>query len=518
MRGRGSVFFVLFVSFVADSVFAPLVARQQSDITDTDLERASNGHSIILGSPAAGNRATTLPLEVYVARVLAGEAEPSAPDAALQALAIAIRTFATFNTGRHRRDGFDVCDTTHCQVPRPATPATRAAALATAGHILTYNGSPAEVFYSASCGGRSESAARMWPGINLPYLRSIVDDVHDDDVPWTFELTLPAVQQALGAIGFAGVRLTDVRVEERSESGRVTRLRLRGLQPDVIAGDQFRAAIGTRDIRSTAFSVSRDGTTLRFVGRGYGHGVGMCVIGAGRRARRGETAEAILATYYPGLIIGAVGNVIPAVDVTGAPVSSSRSAVEAASATLPITETVSSARVASGIIVHVPTGSPVTATDVERQAGRARDALSKILGTSVSPITIELHESLERFRAATGRPWWVSAVANGTAIDLAPAAVLEQRGGIEPALRQAVAELLVAPALVNRPAWVIVGAARYFARTTHSFPPAPGKLRCPADAELTLSVSASAQREAEARAEACFARAYAQTHDWRAVR
>jgi hypothetical protein len=64
-----------------------------------------------------------------------------------------------------------------------------------------------------------------------------------------------------------------------------------------------------------------------------------------------------------------------------------------------------------------------------------------------------------------------------------------------------------------------VGAARYFARNGAQ-PSAAARqdLRCPSDAELTLAISASAQREAEARAEACFARAYSRTRDWRAVR
>ena len=46
---------------------------------------------------------------------------------------------------------------------------------------------------------------------------------------------------------------------------------------------------------------SRRWSMLRFTGRGYGHGVGMCVIGAGARARRGESADEILRAYYPGL-------------------------------------------------------------------------------------------------------------------------------------------------------------------------------------------------------------------------
>ena len=83
----------------------------------------------------------------------------------------------------------------------------------------------------------------------------------------------------------------------------MTRLRLVGLRPDVISGDRFRLAIGAGELRSTAFELEARGSTLRFTGRGYGHGVGMCVIGAGRRAMRGESVEAILAKYFPGLTL-----------------------------------------------------------------------------------------------------------------------------------------------------------------------------------------------------------------------
>ena len=66
----------------------------------------------------------TLSVDDYVAGVLAGEAARGSSPSALEALAITIRTFAMANRGRHRADGFDLCDTTHCQVLRKATAAT----------------------------------------------------------------------------------------------------------------------------------------------------------------------------------------------------------------------------------------------------------------------------------------------------------------------------------------------------------------------------------------------------------
>src|SRR5215510_16334961 len=109
--------------------------------TDRDLERASGGRTLAIGAVATG-AVSSIPLELYVARVLAGEGEPNAADAAQQALAVAIRTYAVVNAGRHRREGFDLCDTTHCQVLRAANESSRRAALATAGRVLTLGGRP----------------------------------------------------------------------------------------------------------------------------------------------------------------------------------------------------------------------------------------------------------------------------------------------------------------------------------------------------------------------------------------
>jgi stage II sporulation protein D len=284
------------------------VAQAQADGSDAALARASVGRVVTVGSPAAPGRVQAMPLEVYVARVLTGEAEPRAADAARQALAIAIRTYAVANAGRHRASGFDLCDTTHCQVPRAPGSDSRRAALVTAGQVLTYNGTLADVYYSASCGGRTEQGSAVWPNAGHPYLQSIDDDVHGGDAPWTLRLTLEEARQILLRAGYQGDRLRAVRIDGRTPSGRVAQLALSGMRPDGISGDAFRMAAGPADMRSTAFTLTTEGGVLHFTGRGYGHGVGLCVIGAGRRARRGESASAILRRYYPGLTVTALGS------------------------------------------------------------------------------------------------------------------------------------------------------------------------------------------------------------------
>jgi hypothetical protein len=323
------------------------------------------------------------------------------------------------------------------------------------------------------------------------------DDVHEEDVPWTLELTLGELRQALARAGFGGASLRSIEIDGYNPSGRVERLRLPGMRPNEIAGPAFREALGTTRIRSTAFTVERRGNVVRFSGRGYGHGVGMCVIGAGRRARRGESLDAILSQYYPNLQLSDLSGVSLAAREVAPPL------VEEA--------------LSSDVVVSVPRNSSVTARELERLTVTARDSLARTLGTQTSQVTVELHDSLDHFRLEVRRPWWVSAAVMGTTIDLAPASLLTQREGVETTLRTAMAELLMASALTERPAWVRVGGARYFGAAAR--PAVPSRsVSCPADAELTLAISAVAQREAEARAVQCFARSLARVSDWRLVK
>jgi SpoIID/LytB domain protein len=270
--------------------------------------RDAVGVTLRIGFAKAGGGYTVaaIPMDAYIARVLAGEAVRDSQPAALEALAIAVRTFALANRGRHRADDFDLCDQTHCQVVRAAVAATARAAQATSGRVLMRNGAPAQVFFSASCGGRTEIPSAVWPGAeDPPYLPSRDDDACGGAPAWTAEIHERDLLRALRASGFRGERLRAVRIAARNGSGRVARLTLEGLRPEQISGQDLRVVVGRtlgwQHIKSTAFELRRHDDAYRFSGRGSGHGVGMCVIGSARLAVRGATAEAILAHYFPGL-------------------------------------------------------------------------------------------------------------------------------------------------------------------------------------------------------------------------
>ncbi len=90
----------------------------------------------------------------------------------------------------------------------------------------------------------------------------------------------------------------------RDDSGRAAELGVRGEHAYTVRGDVLRAALnqtlGERAIQSTRFTLTRTGTRYDFAGTGFGHGVGLCQRGAAARARRGDSVEAILGTYFPG--------------------------------------------------------------------------------------------------------------------------------------------------------------------------------------------------------------------------
>ncbi|MGE0815314.1 MAG: SpoIID/LytB domain-containing protein [Vicinamibacterales bacterium] len=465
--------------------------------------------------PGGGVRVQTLPLEDYVAAVLSGEGQPTAGAAAQEALAIVIRTFAAANLHRHRAEGYDLCDTTHCQVLRPTLPAARAAALATAGQVLLDEGRPAFVFYSASNGGRPALASEVWPGAKDYAPGAPTDDACTAEPGWTAEITTADLERALRAAGATGRRLRGVSVLSRTPSDRAGTLRVDGFTPDTISAHELRMALGrtldVRVLRSTAFEVARSSSGYRFTGVGYGHGVGFGVVCAGNRAARGESTAAILRAYFRDLRVGPAplaGDASAARVASSAP--SGGPAPAAAPSAVPAAGPVrSGAAPAMPADVHLalPPGEEGDRDALLALVRRARDDVAARAEVDAPPLlTVTAHASREGFGLATGQPWWVYGATVGTAIDVAPIGTLRDRGALESTLRFEVASAVLGPHLADAPAWVRIGAAAYYARQTPLPTPRDPRIQCPSDAELLRPVSGGAQLEAMARAERCVGR------------
>ncbi len=262
----------------------------------------------------AGSRIVELPLEKYVAAALAGESSVFGSSEALKAMAVVARTYAIRMRGRHAAEGFDLCASTHCQhIDLDAvTPRLQQIADATAGEMLWYRGKLAFTPYSLDCGGRTEDASAVWPEENAPYLKS-----HDDPYcsragssEWHWSAAGAGVAEALLRQGLhSPARLTEIRVLQRTASGRAQQLELDGDAPVRIAAGAFRFAIGRElgwnTLRSDWFDAHAANGKLLFTGRGSGHGVGLCQRGADLMMAEGRGYREILAYYFPGTSPGA---------------------------------------------------------------------------------------------------------------------------------------------------------------------------------------------------------------------
>lgn len=452
----------------------------------------------------------TLAVEDYVARVISGEGQPRAGAAAQQALAIVIRTFAAANRHRHRGEGYDLCDTTHCQVMRPVLPAAREAAQATAGQILLDKGLPAFVFYSAHNGGTPALASEVWPGAT-DYPPGETHDACGDEPGWTSVIPSADVERAVRAAGLNG-RLRGMTIVDRTTSGRAGRLRVDGFTPNTITAHEFRMAVGRtlgwQLVKSTAFDVSTDGRTYRFDGVGYGHGVGLCVVGAGKRAARGEDAATILHAYFRDLTIApatALTTLTRATPPSGASGGTApRSAPADASApasSIPVEPA------AADVRLTLPPADEADREQLLRLVRGTRDDVALRALLKPPPfLAVTVHPTLDAFSHATGQPWWVNAATVGPSIDLAPVSHLRQRGLLEAAIRYEVAWAVLAPALPKAPAWVKVGAAMMYAAPPSDATVAGARVTCPTDGEVLRPLSGGAQREAYLRAERCVRR------------
>jgi stage II sporulation protein D len=267
-----------------------------------------------------GGRIESVPLDEYVLASALSEVVPvGESDAAVATIyevqAIVARTYAVAEAGRHRSEGFDFCDTTHCQLYEPArirtsrfAAAARAAVARTSGRVLTYGSRIAEAVFHSDCGGQTASADAVWGGRPVPYLRTIADALGPETHrTWDVSASIDQLRSALNADPRTevGARLDAIEVIERDPSGRAASIGLRGELSAIVRGDVLRAVVTPAfaergGLLSTRFAVTRSGARYVFTGTGYGHGVGLCQRGAISRAHRGDATTDILAIYFPG--------------------------------------------------------------------------------------------------------------------------------------------------------------------------------------------------------------------------
>lgn len=355
----------------------------------------------------------SMDIEDYVAAAVAGEAGGFKSMEALKAMAVAARTFARANLNRHRAQGYDLCETTHCQDLRlnSVDIRHRAAAEATAGEILWYNGRPARIFYTEHCGGHTESASAVWPRSAAPYLRGVKDDfcLSAGKQSWSSAIPLVELARALGLPAIESIAVT-----RRTAANRAAKVSTNGR---FFSAESFHIAVGRvfgwDRLRSTQFIVEVRGADAYFTGSGRGHGVGLCQVGAEQRGLAGHDYRRILAAYFPGTRIGVAARDIPWVSVR------TRRADIRATASEP--------------------AGPVIAA-VDRVIARAEVLTGRKF--ELRP-EIRVYPGVDVYRDATGEPGFVAAATRGRVIHLQSAHRLIAQGRLDSVLTHEMVHILI---------------------------------------------------------------------------
>lgn len=375
-------------------------------------------------------RTVTVDLDAYVEGVLAGEASVIRNRAALQAMAVLARTWALRYRGRHRTQGFDFCSLTHCQVfrlpggpERRYPPALIDAVGSTQNQILRYRERLADPYFTADCGGVTESAADLWPDRNLPYLPSAPDPYCAASAHSSWQRTIPLdrvasiLRDELGLPIHGSVR--DLAVASRDSSGRAGTLEVLADGWFSVDANQFRYAVGRRlgwaTLKSNLYHVQRRGDTLVFNGRGLGHGVGLCQAGADAMAGLGISYGKILAHYFPG---ATVAEFAPAPRPEADPIASSD---------------------------HFELAYPETQEPWVNRTLHQLESWHRVLAEQASPgadkVRAATWNTTAEFIQATGQPGWVAGSSDGRSIFLQPLATLAGKGILESTLRHELTHL-----------------------------------------------------------------------------
>ena len=272
----------------------------------------------------------TIDLEDYLCSVISSEMSANSPMELLKAHAVISRSWALRAIEHPNHDGYHVCGDDHCQryeglrrMNERAVQAVRE----TAHQVLVYNDEICDCRYYKCCGGKTEVWRTCWEDIDVPYIQSVqcdyckspsqkvlrlvlndydqeTKDFRDWKVTYTVE-ELSEIVRSKSGIDFG--EIIDLIPLHRGASGRIDQLQIVGTKHTEIIGKELkiRLWLSRTCLYSSWFEVEKDPLYIvprHFVlsGHGWGHGAGLCQIGAAVMASEGKQYEEILSYYYVG--------------------------------------------------------------------------------------------------------------------------------------------------------------------------------------------------------------------------
>ena len=283
------------------------------------------GEFVITASGNKLNAINVIDIEKYLRGVVPyeiGRLDESKFEA-LKAQAVAARTYAYKHFGSRKAQGFDVYADTRDQVYKgihSVSDVTDKAVRETEGVVMTYNGEFITAYYHSTCGGETEGVV-TWGRPNHPYLQN-KPDLRPDGTPWCREsnytewtrefdeselrdlFQINAKEAKANVPSFSSIHAMNIL--DTLKSGRIHTLEITTNNGKFTAkADKIRWLFkrGGTILPSSFFRIHRNGDQWILKGKGFGHGVGLCQMGARARAQAGQSYIQILTQYYPGITL-----------------------------------------------------------------------------------------------------------------------------------------------------------------------------------------------------------------------
>lgn len=558
-RAHGAEAAELTRSILAEFIAGASVQNHPSArfVSDDSSDNPALHQTTIKVHLVSANKTAMLWLEDYLRGVLAAEASVEDEAEALKAQAVASRTFALRNVGRHLKDGYDFCSTTHCQRfitdiaagrNQKHLSRVRQAINDTSGEVMRdERGRLIDAYFHAACGGMTANVESLWGFAPQSYLRGVRDD-YCAAMPhryWTQAIPATQLAKALRSDpqSDVGGRLDEIIVSKRDASGRAEEITLKGARRRTLRGWDFKLivgrALGWQQIKSSRFEVTRAGANFIFHGSGFGHGLGLCQEGAHVMARRGLSYQQILTHYFPGTVVqrhdemGAEegkkgkgeekenkeGDRVSRLPVSfvlpGSAVLSFRSLMLQLQSAHRFFTSLSRGALSSAVQRRVRTSEHFRAivsgsndeaaiTDVLRTLEAARADMERRLRSASLALPngqkteVIVYATTGDFTGATGQPAWAAAVTLGRTIHLQPLKTLQKRGVHHTTLRHEFAHVVIEALSGGQvPRWLAEGLAIHFAGEGSLYvrvPDAPGLTRDELERRLVQPVSAQEMR------------------------
>lgn len=261
------------------------------------------------------NEIQNIPFEEYIVGVLAGEMPISFEKEAFKAQAVAARSYALKRILYNKDNDYDVVDSVMNQVYLDDNylkdvwgdnyivniNKLREAVNETALEYLDYNGEVIDAMFFSTSNGYTEDAATVF-SVDLPYLKSVKSGWDERTSSAFRSTTTMNINDFYSKLGLEYSDSFDVRVLKRSSTNRIITISVNGKEFSA------RTLYDKLSLKSTDFSLRRDGDKVIIDTVGYGHGVGMSQYGAKGMAEEGYNYKEILSYYYSGTSIKKIKN------------------------------------------------------------------------------------------------------------------------------------------------------------------------------------------------------------------